>query len=565
MATSARLLLFLFPLCLYAQPRVTGLQNNYSYLLPNTPNYGIAQGSIFVLYGQGLAAPGVTSQGFNPALARTLNGTTIRVRSGSATADAIPYYVSPNQIAAILPSALPVGPANITVTYNNTTSPDFSFTIVQSAFGLLTLGGNGLGAAAVFDTDYNYITPTRPARPGQTLIFWGTGLGPYIYSPDPNDETRLIANPQNLTSLPFEFYVANKAARVLYHGRSTYPGLDQIIVEVPTGVNGCYASAYAKTGNFISNFVSLPVSETGAACADWFSNSTETQTALGTGKPHLNMAWLYLSKFKTYVPASGPIPAQLVTTDSATAQFTRYTLFDAGNWGSVGGFSNPGCIVTVFNGASPFSAPKLLDLEAGDPVTLTLPEGATRNLIRQGVSNHALSASDSVPGQGLFIQSFGGNFRFRAPGSTIPDRAVGPIDATIAVNDFLIWNEQTTIRTVPRNQPLTLTWKGTNQPVLRNGFIIIQGGSFNLNATNTGPAAYTAFGCTVPAEQGSFTIPRDILASMLPSATFPTSPSTPTGTLLVQYMTIPARFTATGLDHGSITWQSYSATSVHYQ
>lgn len=555
-------LLFLLAPVALAQPRVTGLQNNYSYLLPNTPNYGIAQGSIFVLYGQGLAAPGVNSQGFNPTLARTLGGTTLRVRSGNTTLDAIPYYVSPNQIAAILPSALPPGAATLTVIYNGATSPDFPFTIAQSAFGILTLGGNGLGNAAVFDTDYNYITPIRPARPGQTLIFWGTGQGP-----DPNDETRLIPNPQNLSNLPFEFYIANKPARVIYHGRSTYPGLDQIIVEVPAGVTGCYASAYAKTGNLISNFVSLPVSENGGPCADWFSNATEVQSQLGTGKTELNMSWLYLAKFKTYTPAIGATPASLVTQDAATAQFTRYTPFDASNWGSVGGFSNPGCIVTVFNGTTPFSAPKLLDLEAGEPVTLTLPEGATRNLVRQGVSNHSLTASDSIPGQnqGLFIQSFGGPFRFRAPGSTIPNRAVGPIDATITVNDFLIWNEQTTIRAVPRNQPLTLTWRGTNQPILRGGFIIIQGGSFSLNAAGTGPAAYTAFGCTIASEAGTFTIPRDILASMLPSATFPFSPTTPTGTLLVQYMTLPARFTATGLDHGSITWQSYSATSVHYQ
>jgi hypothetical protein len=39
----------------------------------------------------------------------------------------------------------------------------------------------------------------------------------------------------------------------------------------------------------------------------------------------------------------------------------------------------------------------------------------------------------------------------------------------------------------------------------------------------------------------------------------------PTGSLLVQHFTLPARFTATGLDHGSIIWQSYSSTVVHYR
>ena len=54
------------------------------------------------------------------------------------------------------------------------------------------------------------------------------------------------------------------------------------------------------------------------------------------------------------------------------------------------------------------------------------------------------------------------------------------------------------------------------------------------------------------------------IAAILPSATFPFSPTTPTGTLLVQYFTYPARFTATGLDHGTIAFQSYSQTIVHY-
>ena len=62
------------------------------------------------------------------------------------------------------------------------------------------------------------------------MYFWGTKQGP-----DPNDETRPIAAPQNLASVPFEFYIGNKQAKVIYHGRSTYPGLDQIAVEIPEG------------------------------------------------------------------------------------------------------------------------------------------------------------------------------------------------------------------------------------------------------------------------------------------------------------------------------------------
>jgi len=229
---------FLLLFSALAQPRITGIQNNYSYLLPGSPNYGIAQGAIIIIYGSAIGPATLQSQGFNPALSRTLAGVTIRVTSGSTTLEAIPYYVSAGQIAAILPSATPTGPANLSVTFNGQTSPPFAFTVVPSAFGILTLGGNGLGNAAVYDLDYNYITPTNAANPGQIVYFWGTGQGR-----DPNDETRPIASPQNLANLPFEFYIANKPARVIYHGRSTFPGLDQIAVEIPDGVSGCYASA----------------------------------------------------------------------------------------------------------------------------------------------------------------------------------------------------------------------------------------------------------------------------------------------------------------------------------
>lgn len=549
-----RRLLFLFHLLLtvagiaLAQPRITGIQNNYSYLIPNTPNYAIARGCIFILYGANMGPATLAQQGFNPALDRNLGGVSIKITVAGTTTEAIPYYVSAGQIAAILPSATPAGTGTMTVTYNGQTSAAFPLTVVQSAFGILTVGGNGLGNAAVYDLDYNYITPTNAAKPGQVVYFWGTGQGP-----DPNDETRPIPAPQNLGSIPFEFYIANKPAKVIYHGRSTYPGLDQIAVEIPDGVSGCYASAYAKTGNIMSNFVSIPVATDGKVCADWFSSSAETERLLGTGKTEVNLGWFYLVRFLSYVPSIAGQPARLTTQDSATAQFIRSTPFDSSNWGSVGGFANPGCVVTVWRTQSPFVAPILKRLDAGPAVTLTLPDGSNRTLVREsGGSNFTFSVNDATPGAQLIIPAAGGKFRFQSQGG--PD--VGPADSTIEASNPMTWNEQTTITAVNRQQPLTVTWKG-GAP---GGFVVIQGGSF---AGATGDV-FTSFGCTERAEVGRYTVPRDVLASMVPSMT--TAPlNIPTGTLLVEHFTLPARFTATGLDHGSIVWESYSSAQVHYQ
>ena len=530
-----------------AQPRITGIQNNYSYLIPGSPNYAIAQGSIFILYGSGIGPAALLQQGFSPALNRNLGGVSVKITVAGTTTEAIPYYVSAGQIAAILPSATPVGTGVMTVAYNGQTSATFPLTFVQSALGLLTLGGNGLGNAAVYDLNYNYITPTNAANPGQVVYFWGTGQGP-----DPNDETRPIAAPQNLGNLPFECYNGTKPAPVNYHGRSTYPGLDQIAVEIPEGISGCYASAYAKTGTFMSNFVSIPVAAEGRTCADWYSSAADVDRLLGSGKTEVNLGWFYLVKFLSYTPAVGGQPARMVTQDSATAQFLRNTPFDSSNWGSVGGFANPGCVVSTFRTQSPFSAPILKRLDAGPAVTLTLPDGSTRTLAKQQTSNFSFSATDATPGPPLFIPAAGGTFKFQAPGGA----DVGPAEATINASNPMVWNEHTTITNVSRSQPLTVTWRGGTP----GGFIVIQGASYS----GASGEIFTAFGCTEKVEAGRYTVPRDVLASMVPSLVVPPL-NFPTGSLLVQHFTLPARFTATGLDQGSIVWETYSGTSVNFQ
>jgi hypothetical protein len=243
----------------------------------------------------------------------------------------------------------------------------------------------------------------------------------------------------------------------------------------------------------------------------------------------------------------------MVTQHAATAQFLRYTPFDSSNWGAVGGFGNPGCIVTAWRTQSPFASPIMKRLDAGPAVTLTLPDGTTRTLSRtQELSNYAFSVTDATPGAQLFIPAAGGTFRFRAPGGA----DVGVAEASVTAGNPLVWNEHTTITTVSRSQPLTVTWRG-GAP---GGFVVIQGGSF---AGNNGEI-FTSFGCTVPSEAGTYTVPRDILGSMVPSALIGGA-NIPTGSLLVQHFTLPARFTAQGLDHGSIIWESYSGASVHYQ
>src|SRR5689334_12163245 len=80
-------------------PRLGRIQNNYSYILPGMPNYGIAQGSIFIVTGVNLATAASDLQ--SVPLPLQLNGTSVSVTVNGTTTRAILYYVTPNQVGAI--------------------------------------------------------------------------------------------------------------------------------------------------------------------------------------------------------------------------------------------------------------------------------------------------------------------------------------------------------------------------------------------------------------------------------------------------------------------------------
>src|SRR3974390_1899042 len=184
------------PLSSPAQPTVSRLQNNYSYVLPGLPNYGIAQGSIFDIFGTGLAS---STSGLQSApLSDNLNGVTVTVTVGTVTTHPLLYYVSPTQIAAILPSTTPVGTGQITVSADGQTSKVAPIQVVRSAFGILTKDGTGGGGAAATDLNGQSLNSANSANSGDYITLWGSGLGPAAG----NDA--LTPVPADLAAIPVE-------------------------------------------------------------------------------------------------------------------------------------------------------------------------------------------------------------------------------------------------------------------------------------------------------------------------------------------------------------------------
>ena len=123
-----------------------GVVNVASYMPPGLPSGGIAHGAQFSIFGANLGP--ATSPALAFPLPTTLAGVSISVTQGSTTVAAIPVFLSPGQINAIMPSNTPLGAASLRVTYNNFKSNNVPVSIVTSAFGIFTSTGTGQGPGA---------------------------------------------------------------------------------------------------------------------------------------------------------------------------------------------------------------------------------------------------------------------------------------------------------------------------------------------------------------------------------------------------------------------------------
>ena len=172
------------------------------------------------------APPIVTLQSSaSPGIPTTLEGATLSVSVGGTTVTPAMYYATPGQIAAVLPSSTPTGPATITVSYNGATSNAFSFQVVPAALGLDTFYGTGKGLITATNTTtgalYNY---TNSAKPGETIILWGSGLGA-----DTADSDTVFTTTPHPVNTPLQVYFGGVPGTIILRRfiRLSGPGSDR--------------------------------------------------------------------------------------------------------------------------------------------------------------------------------------------------------------------------------------------------------------------------------------------------------------------------------------------------
>jgi uncharacterized protein (TIGR03437 family) len=497
---------------LAAAPAIAGVYNAASWIPPSLPNTGVAQGAIFTVTGTGLG-PSTLQQVQSYPLPTTagLAGTTIQVKVGSVTETCIMVYTFATQVAAILPSATPVGSGTLTLSYQGGTS-SFAITVLAAGFGTFTLNEGGSGPGVFTDSFYNPITMINAAHPGETLILWGSGLGAVT-----GDETEPPVQIDLATGV--QVFVEGQAATVLYGGRGSSPGLDQINFVVPAGVSGCRTSVAVLVKGVVGNVTEMAVAPAGqTTCGDTYGLLTAANLQKAIANGSLNVGGVQISRV-------GGID------DTLGAAFASYNLNSlirsyGGDPGpSIGSCSAYETYATSLDVIDPI-VPAYLN--AGPQLVLTGPNG-----------NKTIAAAST----GLYLATLASSAPFYlAPGNYTVSNGSGGANVG-AFN----WAMTLPANVVPTNLPssvtrannLTLTWSGG----AAFGVVSIIGYT-GLPVTSTFDS-FVEFICNANASAGTFTIPSSIL-SLLPANGFG-SPGIPG--VSIQIGGVPLiDFTAPGID-----------------
>jgi uncharacterized protein (TIGR03437 family) len=192
-----------------------------------------APNSFITIYGKGLSW---VTRAMSPddlragALPTVLIGTGVRVLINHLPANM--YYVSPTQVNVLAPVSLTAGPATIQLINNGLAGPAINIVLDPIAPALFELSGTVVLAAHL---DGTVISPDAPARRGEVVVVYATGLGPTVPPAVPNMLPDRAASLARMAD--FQVWLNGApvpAARIFYAGISPpYAGLFQINLRIP--------------------------------------------------------------------------------------------------------------------------------------------------------------------------------------------------------------------------------------------------------------------------------------------------------------------------------------------
>lgn len=120
------------------------------------------------------------------------------------------YYVSPTQVNLLVPSNFRAGRWRLQLVREGTAGPAVWVELLEAAPGLFLLEP---GVAVATHADFSAVTQDAPARPGEIVVLWATGLGPTVPRADYGQVLKEAAWIERIADF-----------RVLLNGTSVPPG-----------------------------------------------------------------------------------------------------------------------------------------------------------------------------------------------------------------------------------------------------------------------------------------------------------------------------------------------------
>jgi uncharacterized protein (TIGR03437 family) len=518
-----------------------GVKNAASYADPQLPNGPIAQGSIFNIFGSNMG-PTTIAYATSLPLPTTLSGTSVNVTVSGTTVQCFMIYTLAGQVAAILPSNTPVGTGTITVSYNGTASVTAPITVAKSSFGIFTINQQGSLQAVIQDSNYQFNSATFAFQPGETVVLWGTGLGPITGSDATTPPTG------NLPGINVSVTVGGVAATVTYAGRSGYSGDDQVAFTIPSGVTGCNVplSVAVTTGAtpVFSNWVTMAIGTT-TTCSSPTGYPPGFQTALGSGSVRVgSVILLHSTSTFTFLGTT-----TVTTTDAGSAGFNKIS---SNVYSTTGYDLNYGaCVIT---NTPPPGTVTSTGLDAGPVINVNGTNGAKQVAVTPGYPGSfyaTLGGGVPLPGQTAQPLYFNPGTYTVNNGSGGKD--VGGFNFNITVPPAFTWTNYGSINAVPRSQALTVNWTGGDP----SWDVYLFGGS------SVADNAIVTFECRAHDSDQTLTVPVSILQALPVSAT---TSGTPLGSLsMIVEPSTPSFPSVTGLDLFTAGYTIEYSKSVPFQ
>ncbi len=201
-----------------------GVLNGASFAPVGNP---IAPGQFIGIFGTGLGPANAVVAPSVP-FPTTLGGVSITVQGRPAPL----YFVSANQISALVPFATSGTSAEIVIRQGNQESNRVTVPVSRTSPGIYAVSQNGVGAGAILKADFTPVLPSSPTRRGDTVLIYLTGLG--ALNPALADGAAAPGATLSRVTDTVNVYIGGQRATVSFAGAAPgFAGLYQLNVVIP--------------------------------------------------------------------------------------------------------------------------------------------------------------------------------------------------------------------------------------------------------------------------------------------------------------------------------------------